>query len=284
MKRAAASRKISSAFSSSKSRGSTSSNALKTTSSNSQMEVDSVNESPSPQERTDGTTSASPNETNQTIALGGMTEEEYLAALKQNERVDIWEHFTRKFEVGKLKDFCNYCKHKGFAAHPKLNGTTALINHMEKCSEYPPNKELFSKRQKVLIYGKSKELVAIGCTQDDITKTCVQMVILDELPFSHVEGEGFCYFCRVAIPHWRVPSRKTIAKDVLNLFYSEKAKLKNDLSAYRVCLTTDTWTSIQNINYMVLTAHFIDVNWMLHKRILNFCVIPNHRGESISRG
>ena len=125
------------------------------------MEVDSVNESPSSQARvptqnqegSDGTTSASANES---IALDGMTEEEYLAALKKNERADIWEHFTRKFELGKLKVFCNYCKHKGFAAHPKLNGTTALINHMEKYSEYPPNKELFSKRQKVLIYGKSK--------------------------------------------------------------------------------------------------------------------------------
>ena len=70
---------------------------------------------------------------------------------------------------------------------------------------------------------------------------------------------------------------------MLNLFYSQKTKLKKDLSAYMVSLTTDTWTSIQNINYMVLTAHFIDVNWMLHKRILNFCVIPNHKGESISR-
>ncbi|CAH9087007.1 unnamed protein product [Cuscuta epithymum] len=109
------------------------------------------------------------------------------------------------------------------------------------------------------------------------------MVVLDELPFSHVEGEGFRYFCRVACPHWKVPSRKTIARDVLNLFYSEKTKLKSDLSSYRVCLTTDTWTLIQNINYMVLTAHFIDRNWMLHKRILNFCVIPNHKGESVAK-
>ena len=58
------------------------------------MEVDSVNESPSPQapmptqnqEGCDGTTSTTPNET---IALGEMSEEEYLAALKNNERADI---------------------------------------------------------------------------------------------------------------------------------------------------------------------------------------------------
>ncbi|KAM2857619.1 hypothetical protein PS2_001838 [Malus domestica] len=34
---------------------------------------------------------------------------------------------------------------------------------------------------------------------------------------------------------------------------------------------------------MVLTAHFIDDDWMLHKKILNFCVIPNHKGESIAQ-
>ncbi|KAK9901918.1 hypothetical protein M0R45_001852 [Rubus argutus] len=34
---------------------------------------------------------------------------------------------------------------------------------------------------------------------------------------------------------------------------------------------------------MVLAAHFIDSNWNLHKRILNFCVIANHRGNTIGK-
>ena len=51
----------------------------------------------------------------------------------------------------------------------------------------------------------------------------------------------------------------------------------------RVCLTTDTWTSIQNVNYMVLTAHFIDNDWKLQKRILNFCTISSHKGDDIAR-
>ncbi|CAL8092176.1 unnamed protein product [Prunus armeniaca] len=34
---------------------------------------------------------------------------------------------------------------------------------------------------------------------------------------------------------------------------------------------------------MVLTAHFIDDDWVLNKRILNFCVIPNHKGDTIGR-
>ncbi|KAL0536677.1 hypothetical protein IC582_025637 [Cucumis melo] len=69
------------------------------------------------------------------------------------------------------------------------------------------------------------------------------------------------------------------------MYMKEKKKLKNALtrSGQRVCLTTDTWTSVQNINYMVLTAHFIDDDWNLHKRILNFCQVANHKGDTIGR-
>lgn len=37
------------------------------------------------------------------------------------------------------------------------------------------------------------------------------------------------------------------------------------------------------MNYMVLTAHFIDVDWKIQKRILNFCQIENHKREIIGR-
>ncbi|GAV63241.1 Dimer_Tnp_hAT domain-containing protein [Cephalotus follicularis] len=40
----------------------------------------------------------------------------------------------------------------------------------------------------------------------------------------------------------------------------------------------DTWTSIQRINYMSLTAHFIDKDLKMNKKILNFCPIFSHRG------
>ncbi|XP_054786855.1 zinc finger BED domain-containing protein RICESLEEPER 2-like [Prosopis cineraria] len=54
-------------------------------------------------------------------------------------------------------------------------------------------------------------------------------------------------------------------------------------SVNRVCLTTDCWTSTQNFNYLCLTCHSIDPEWKLHKRILNFCMIENHRGDTIGK-
>ena len=87
-------------------------------------------------------------------------------------------------------------------------------------------------------------------------KTCrdalAKMIIIDELPFRQVEKEGFKNFCMVMQPRFNVPSRTTVARDCLKLFYEEKEKLKKVLKKQRLCLTTDTWTSIQNLNYMCL--------------------------------
>ncbi|GJS05234.1 zinc finger BED domain-containing protein RICESLEEPER 2-like protein [Tanacetum coccineum] len=80
-----------------------------------------------------------------------------------------------------------------------------------------------------------------------------------------------------------MPSRWTVARDCLSLFQEEKIKLKKLLKNQTVCLTTDTWTSVQNYNYMCLTAHWIDEKWNLKKKILNFCQIANHKGVTIGK-
>ena len=128
-------------------------------------------------------------------------------------------------------------------------------------------------------------LLAVGFSKEACRIACAEMIIIDELPFSHLEGEGFRKFCRVLNPNFDPPSHRTISRDVFQLFLDEKKKLKDFFVAkkQRVCLTIDTWTSIQNNNYMSLTAHFIDDDWKLHKMILNFCVISNHKGDTIGK-
>ena len=90
---------------------------------------------------------------------------------------------------------------------------------------------------------------------------------------------------KVAQPCFHIPSRTTMNRDCFDLFYEEKHKLMavfNEIQQ-RVSLTTDTWTSIQRINYMVITAHWIDKNWTLNKRIINFCPITSYRGENLGK-
>ncbi|KAJ4762139.1 Zinc finger BED domain-containing protein RICESLEEPER 1 [Rhynchospora pubera] len=37
------------------------------------------------------------------------------------------------------------------------------------------------------------------------------------------------------------------------------------------------------MNYMCLTAHWIDSDWKLNHKILNFCVVPDHKGDTIGK-
>nr|XP_017256283.1 PREDICTED: zinc finger BED domain-containing protein RICESLEEPER 2-like [Daucus carota subsp. sativus] len=109
------------------------------------------------------------------------------------------------------------------------------------------------------------------------------MIIVDELPFKFGEGLGFKEFMATVQPMFQIPSRWTVARDCYGMYSLKRNELKASLldSIQRLCLTTDTWTSKQRINYMCLTAHFIDKDGKLHKRILNFCPIVSHKGKAI---
>ncbi|KAH9780522.1 BED-type domain-containing protein [Citrus sinensis] len=100
-----------------------------------------------------------------------------------------------------------------------------------------------------------------------------------------VDNKGFRHLCSVAILQFIMPSRRTIGRDVMKLFLEEKTMLKSLIcnNKQRVSLTTDLWTSIQNMSYMVITTHFIDNDWCLNRRIISFSAIEDHRGKAIGK-
>ncbi|XP_070049406.1 uncharacterized protein [Nicotiana tomentosiformis] len=76
--------------------------------------------------------------------------------------------------------------------------------------------------------------------QEQCRKALCRMVIIDELPFSFVEKEGYMNFMKVAQYFFRIPSRRTVTRDCFDLFNEEKRKLMKLFKDQRVCLTTDT--------------------------------------------
>jgi hypothetical protein len=111
------------------------------------------------------------------------------------------------------------------------------------------------------------------------------MIIVNELSFRFVEGGGFQEFMKTVEPRFLIPSRYTVMMDCVKLFMPENEKLRAMFltTGARVCLTTDCWTSVQNLNYMCVTAHWIDSEWNLHKRILIFCLIPSHKVRPLDK-
>ncbi|KAH9804203.1 BED-type domain-containing protein [Citrus sinensis] len=80
-------------------------------------------------------------------------------------------------------------------------------------------------------------------------------------------------------------SRRTMDRDVMELFLEEKTMLKSLICNNKqwVSLTTNLCTSVQNMSYMVITAHFINSDWCLNMRIISFSAIEDHKGKSIRK-
>lgn len=175
----------------------------------------------------------------------------------------MWQYFTRCIlpngEIDPKYCTCNYCHDKVLCPSEK-NGTSSMKYHSRKCQAHPLFQDTDPTQARL-----NRDNVSGGTGYRKWNKKrcddrCIEMVIKDELPFRFVEKEGFRALCKELEPNWTPLTRKQVAKGVLDKYNVEKALLLSQLKASdtRVSVTTDTWTSIQNINYMVVTAHFLD--------------------------
>lgn len=161
--------------------------------------------------------------------------------------------------------------------HSKTQGTLSLLNHLKRCGKYNRLKTKADKGQSFLSFEVSKSaddseknMRLAKYTEKKIRQALARMIVIDELPFLIVEDQGFKDFVRVIELRFPIPSRYIVMRDCIRVYYEEREKFR-DLFVredIRVCFTTNTWTSIQNLNYMCVTTHFIDSGWTLHKRIL----------------
>lgn len=111
------------------------------------------------------------------------------------------------------------------------------------------------------------------------------MVTVDEQQFSIVKWEGFRGFASAYLNFFKHVSRFTIARNCMKLYVYEWTSLKNKLSSLKssIALTTNIWSSIQNLSYLCPTnRHLIVDDWKLHKRLLNFIVISGHKSKEIN--
>jgi hypothetical protein len=212
-------------------------------------------------------------------------------------RSKVWLHFTKVIPIDKEKPkaTCNYCN-KMLGCHWR-HDTSALKNHLTyncptsplrdlKKSNVPKGQTLLQQSFKKMSKSGSCHTTQLGFVKYDlikIRKLVVQYFIIEELPLRHVESCGFRELINGIEPRFNSPCRITLQKDCMKLYEEEKLKLKASLRGKRICIATDTWTSLQNLNYMVVTASYIDSSWRMHKKIIKFNLISSHKGENIGR-
>lgn len=194
-------------------------------------------------------------------------------------RSNVWNDF--KDIQGSNGVECLHCG-KDYKCDKSKTGTSTLRKHLDKCTKNPNN----SKKQKTLAFEKLEgiddgKLVTVNFDPKECRIACAKYIICGELSFRHVETWAFKMFCFQLQPKFNPLSRTTVTRDCYQLYKDMKKKLGMSTKKHCISLTTDTWRSIQNINYMCITSHFIDKGWVLHKKLINFFQVPNHKGRPL---
>lgn len=141
-------------------------------------------------------------------------------------------------------------------------------------------RKLAEKKQKVLSFstiGSDSVTNASTFTYDHgkVREAAFHIILYHEYPFMKMEHVLFNKFMRTATPYWKKISRTTTKNDRVSTYDIQKKKLKTLMkNVNRISITIDLWKSGQKIQYMVITAHFVDDDWQLQKCVLNFCNVP----------
>ena len=132
----------------------------------------------------------------------------------------------------------------------RTNHKDMKFHHKDTCSNSKKNPHRHvDKKQKTIVFGSDSEsdpnkvsMKLVDFNQEQTLIELAKMIIIDELAFKFVENEGFRKFMEDAQPKFKIPSRVTIARYCMHVFYDEKEKLKHVWSANKqmVSLTTNT--------------------------------------------
>uniref|UniRef100_A0ACD5YRM4 Uncharacterized protein n=1 Tax=Avena sativa TaxID=4498 RepID=A0ACD5YRM4_AVESA len=212
----------------------------------------------------------------------------------------VWEHFDKVPRPSKedptvevIMAQCKYCKK--FFSYNKDNGgaTSHLLRHYSKaCPDYKVAMAKVASQTLLNFQPSNASDTGIPVlqssreySQEEAKKLIAKMLICHDYPFKMVEHTWFNIVMKYLNPRYEFIGRKTIRKECMKVFESERDSLMKVLKGVdNIALTTDLWTSNQTLSYMCLVAHFIDKDWNMQCRVLNFVELdPPHSGNVISQ-
>ncbi|KAL2941768.1 putative AC9 transposase [Bienertia sinuspersici] len=183
--------------------------------------------------------------------------------------------------LGRMQSKCMKCDAKYIAE--SSHGTGNMLRHIRSCK----GKVYRDIGQMILQSNASGAVENRPSTFkfDEFREILALAIARHNLPLQFVEYEGiravFSYLC----PEVKHVSRRTIKNDIMKIHAKEKTKLDELLKRApgRIAITSDCWSSITTDGYISLTAHFIEKNWRLGKRVLAFSFIPPpHTGAALA--
>ncbi|WOL01307.1 zinc finger BED domain-containing protein RICESLEEPER 2 [Canna indica] len=215
-------------------------------------------------------------------------------AKRRRKKSSVWEHFTiEEVSGGCTRACCKLCKQTfAYSSGSKIAGTSHLKRHIALGScpkiKYQNKLALASATKSdgdITDHPKRRyrtSFLSNVFDQDQSYSNLAKMIILHEYPLDMVEQPAFLAFVQSLQPQFKMIDINTIEGEVLSLYQKEKQNLMEVIGTMpgRVSLTIGLWTTSQTLGYICISGQFIDNDWKLHRRILNFMMVSSPHSEN----
>ncbi|XP_015696128.2 zinc finger BED domain-containing protein RICESLEEPER 2-like [Oryza brachyantha] len=212
----------------------------------------------------------------------------------------VWEHFTiEAMPGGSSRACCNLCKQTfAYSSGSKIAGTSHLKRHITLGS-CPMLKSEDRKLALPSVPGTDNEgegtaerpakrryrYTGYANATFDQDRSCsylAKMIILHDYPLHIVQQPAFTAFIESLQPRFRVADVDAIEGEVYSVYQKEKENLLQAFSTMpgRISLTIGLWTTSQTLGYVSVAGQFIDTDWKVHRRMLNFMMVSSPHSEN----
>ncbi|WVZ87116.1 hypothetical protein U9M48_033808 [Paspalum notatum var. saurae] len=186
---------------------------------------------------------------------------------KRRKRSNVWEHFEQILVEadGDLKAICRYCRLK----LSTKSGTSSLRGHIANSC---PAIESVTRKRFLATMNKQPPEGNFVFDPQICHEEMIKYIIHAEIPFLKFEDPYLQPWIDTMQPTFKVKGHQTIGDECLKMFENMKKELQTELQNLdsRVCLTSDIWKSSQNLEYMAVTAHYVDPEFKLKKKTIWF--------------
>ncbi|KAL5713779.1 hypothetical protein ACHQM5_015826 [Ranunculus cassubicifolius] len=182
----------------------------------------------------------------------------------------VWKDFNRIVMGGIKVAICKHCNRRMSAS--STSGTSHLRKHLIRCMR----SHTLDDSQLTPDIKEDCGNAEVETFEFDVARSrndFAQMVVFHELPFDFANFVGMKKFLKNLQPLFPLNSPKALEADCMKVYEDEKVKTYEKLEKVgsRISIASDMWTtSSQDRGYMALTAHYVDEDWVLQKRVLNF--------------
>jgi hypothetical protein len=222
---------------------------------------------------------------------------------RRKKKSPVWEHFTIEPVPGDIqcqRACCNLCKGTfAYSTGAKIAGTSHLKRHITlgSCPMIKNQERKMALNSAGGMTDNDGEGTAERPTkrryrytgfanatfdQDRSSSYLAKLIILHDYPLHIVQQPAFTALTESLQPRFRVADVDTMEGEVYAVYQKGKESLLQSLSSMpgRISLTIGLWTTSQTLGYVSLAGQFIDTDWKVHRRMLNFMMVSSPHSEN----